>query len=271
MPLSRDTVKPIISSFVLVSFLGLTSLTSQVKADEYMSAPVPGGGNASIQKQNMPVTKPATSTNNNKSDYYKLPVSANEASLRLEELRNLMYSLPAHDFQERINDYLSWLSDLADAHWRLYLAFVKHDATKAKGESEKEAAFKLGQLKRQGQLLKAQFLVKQNRVPEALAPLVEIVQAEPTTQTGETAYQLLNEIGFSQDMGGIANIPETEPAPPAKVETQTAKPALPAQKTSAPPKSKSTATVQVQKKVSSFVANKRNMLSSNKLTGKSKR
>jgi hypothetical protein len=134
------------------------------------------------------------------SEYEKLPLNPALASARLEELRNLMPSTRPKDFQESINGYCEWLSDMADAHWRIAQTFSKHDSTKGQAESERQACLKFGQLKRQAMLLKAEFLIGQKRYPEALAPLIDIVVAEPTSETGISAYQLLKQIGFSEEI-----------------------------------------------------------------------
>jgi hypothetical protein len=49
-------------------------------------------------------------------------------------------------------------------------------------------------------LLKADLLIKQNRAPEALAPLVDIVIADARGATGLAAYKRLQELGFSQEL-----------------------------------------------------------------------
>ncbi len=129
--------------------------------------------------------------------YDKLPLNPGNALARLEEMRNAMPNSRAKDFQDSINGYSDWLSDLADAHWRLYQSFVKFDGTKAQAESERQLCLRFGQLKRQAMLLKAEFLIGQRRYPEALGPLVDIVASEPKTETGRNAYRLLQDIGFS--------------------------------------------------------------------------
>jgi len=108
-----------------------------------------------------------------------------------------MTTMRPKDFQDSIGGYCEWLTDMADAHWRLSQTFAKHDATKALSESERQSCMKFGQLKRQAMLLKAEFLIRCKRYPEALSPLIEIVVAEPTTETGISAYQMLKDIGFA--------------------------------------------------------------------------
>lgn len=195
-------------------------------------APTPGVDNAAGVPNRPPVTSPVAPPaggqpgqvfspipgNGATVNYKKLPINYQGAAVRLEELRNLMPNIRAKEFQDMINDYLEWVGDLADGHWRLYQSFAKIDTMKDRAETEKQTTLKLGSLKRQAMLLKAEFLIKENRHPEALQPLVEIVVAEPKTQTGDSAYVLLKQIGFSEEpvampVSAVAPKP-VESAPP---------------------------------------------------------
>lgn len=151
-------------------------------------APVPGGHGA------------ATPTGMSEK---LLPLSVQTASSRLEELRNLMHTMRPKEFQDALALYLDWLAEMADGHWRLSQSMGKQESLKKQAESEKQQAFKLGSLKRQAMLLKAEFLIKQGRQAEALAPLVDIVVNEPKTAIGQSAYQLLKDIGFSEETASL--------------------------------------------------------------------
>lgn len=111
-----------------------------------------------------------------------------------------------------------WLTDLAEAHYKLANSFSKNDSTKAQAEAERRAGQKFSHLKNEAQLLKAELLIRQQRYPEALAPLVEIVVAEPRTATGQAAYKRLKEIGFADEAQLSADQPAEpqapQPAPP---------------------------------------------------------
>lgn len=155
------------------------------------AAPVPGYG--------APAPSSPVPGSQQMANFRKLPINYQGAAVRLEELRNLMPNIKPKDFQDMVNDYLEWVGDLADGHWRIHQSFAKVDGLKDRAEAEKQTTLKLGQLKRQAMLLKAEFLIRENRQPEALQPLVEIVVAEPKTATGDNAYQLLKQIGFSEE------------------------------------------------------------------------
>lgn len=155
-------------------------------------APAPTGGGAPAGSATTMVI-PASALNS----YTKLPLNPGMAAGRLEELRASMQTSSPKQFQDAIAEYCDWLSDMADAHWKLSQTFAKDPSTKNYAESEKNLCVKFGQLKRQAMLVKAQFLVNQRRYPEALSPLVDIVTAEPKSDTGQTAYKILRDIGFS--------------------------------------------------------------------------
>jgi hypothetical protein len=171
-------------------------------------APAPAYGNAAAPPGH------ATSATSATTSYDRLPLNPGTAGARLEELRNLMPTTRAKDFQDAIGQYCDWLSDMADAHWKLAQAFGKESTTRGYADSERQLCLKFGQLKRQAMLLKAEFLISQRRYPEALAPLVDIVSAEPKTETGARAYKLLQEIGFA-DATAVAS-PPAATAEPAK-------------------------------------------------------
>lgn len=159
------------------------------------TSPVPGGA--------APTPGPSAQqvlTGGGTAAYRRLPLNYQNAAIRLEELRNIMITAKPKEFQDAITDYLDWLADMADGHWKIYQAFSKVDSMKPQADVEKGITLKLGSLKRQGLLLKAEFLIRNNRQPEALQPLIDIVVAEPKTSTGDAAYSLLKQIGFSEEV-----------------------------------------------------------------------
>lgn len=168
-------------------------------ASSYTSAPVPG-----TPPNNSYIAQPTTSSAGapvgkaGKSAYNKLPLNYDDAKVRITELRNLLSVSRPQDVQESIFQLCEWLSDMADAHWKLSLALAKNDAMKASSAQERQSAVKFSSLKHEAGLLKAELFIKQNRLPEALSPLVDIVVAEPKSIIGQAAYEKLKEIGFAE-------------------------------------------------------------------------
>lgn len=163
-------------------------------------SPIPG-----LSTDPQPGTQPVQAEPNKSSrpqrssPYRQLPLTAVEAKQRIDDLRNALSMSRPQDVQEGIFEMVEWLQDAADAHYRMSLAFAKSDATKREAASERQLTAKFGQLKREAMLLKADLLIKANRAPEALSPLVDIVIADPKG-AGLAAYKRLQELGFSDQL-----------------------------------------------------------------------
>ena len=166
------------------------------------SAPVPGGG------RTQPISAAATAVGGRPNKYRDLPLTVDSTKYRLDELRAMLSVSRPQDMQDSVQELCEWLNDAADAHYRMYLSFAKSDQTRSQANSEKQLNLRFGQLKREAQLLRADLLIKQLRAPEALAPLVDIVVADPRSTTGQNAYKRLVELGFSQAVAA----PEAAPA-----------------------------------------------------------
>lgn len=202
----------------IIGLIAFSSLFVMPNVYAQGGSPLPGAGGqyrTSAPAPGAPVfNAPGPFPGAGGSGYDRLPLNAGNAQSRLEELRAAMTATRPKDFQDSISGYSDWLSDMADAHWKLSQSFAKHDSTKAYAESERLLCLRFGQLKRQAMLLKAEFLISQRRYPEALSPLVDIAAAEPKTETGQRAYRLLQEIGFSDA------VPATSKVGPASTRSQ---------------------------------------------------
>ncbi len=187
---------------------------SMMQTPALSQSPVPGGGSyssggssysggsnsAPVPGAHMQAAPGGTGAQaSGKSRYQQLPLSPADAKAQLDELKVLLLTGNPKDVQDKIFGMCEWLSDGADAHYRMYQAFNKSELTKTQAAAEKQLNQKFSNLKREAQLLKAELLIKQNRAPEALAPLVEIVIANPGSTTGQTAYKRLCDLGFSQE------------------------------------------------------------------------
>jgi hypothetical protein len=165
-------------------------------------APLPGSGPAAYaappdaHAHTGPAGKP-------ESIYNALPLNAEDARIRLEDLSNRLATSRPDDVKNAIYALSDWMQDVADAHWKMFKAFEKSDATKVQAAKEKDIALKFSSLKNRAKLLKADLFIKQNRNPEALGPLVEIVTTEPTSATGQEAYKRLVDMGFSEQVSNV--------------------------------------------------------------------
>ncbi len=165
-------------------------------SSNYAQAPVPGAAANPYSGAGAGAAKAPVA---GKSSYSKLPLNIDDAKVRITELRNLLSVSRPQDVQESVFQLCEWLSDMADAHWKLSLALSKNDSMKAAAAQERQSAVKFSSLKHEAGLLKAELFIKQNRLPEALGPLVDIVVAEPKSLIGQAAYEKLKEIGFAEE------------------------------------------------------------------------
>lgn len=153
------------------------------------------------QKQNQPAQIVATAPGG----YSLLPITLDQAQARISDLREKLESNPPNTMQEPIYITCEWMQELANSHWKMYQVFDKNDSTKAQAKEEKALALEFSKLKNKAKLLKADLLIKQQRVPEAIDPLVEIVVAEPTSTAGQEAYKRLVDLGFSKSVASTGN------------------------------------------------------------------
>lgn len=191
-------LKILAASLLFVAQIQLSPVT--VGRAFAQGSPIPGAYSALAEKSSAPLpgvqkTQPVLP----KAGYRSLPLTAEDAKIRLDELRGALATGRPQDSQEGIFEICEWLADAADAHYRMFQAFGKSELTKSQAQAEKQLNQKFSQLKREAQLLKADLLIKQMRAPEALQPLVEIVTADPRSATGQAAYKRLIDLGFSQE------------------------------------------------------------------------
>jgi len=192
----------------------------------YAQAPVPGAApNNSYVSTG---TSPAAKAQGGKGGYAKLPLSIDDAKVRIAELRNLLAVSRPQDVQESVFQLCEWLSDMADAHWKLSLALAKNESMKAESAQERQSAVKFSSLKHEAALLKAEIFIKQNRLPEALSPLVDIVVAEPKSIIGQAAYEKLKEIGFAEQAAEAGYQSTGKPASKSSSQSSSAPPLKPA-------------------------------------------
>lgn len=203
------------------------SQSSPSSSAGYGQAPVPGAApNQYLINSGVSGSPVAASAKAGKGAYSKLPLNVDDAKVRIAELRNLLAVSSAKEVQDSVFQLCEWLSDMADAHWKLSLALGKNDSMKAAAAQEKQSAVKFSSLKHEAGLLKAEILIKQNRLPEALGPLVDIVVAEPKSVIGQAAYEKLKEIGFAEEATGAGY----QPAERKAEKSAAAAPAAPALK-----------------------------------------
>lgn len=183
------------------------------------SAPLPGQGlGVSLPAPAMHVPAPANPAGGKRLQYGELPLNPDDAKAKIIELENLLAISRPQDLQERVYQLCEWLGDMSEAHNKLANVFSRRENMKGQSAAERQSAQRFAQLRNQAQLLKADLLIGLHRFPEALAPLIDIVVAEPTSGTGQAAYKRLRELGFSPEPVAVDTISVAPiAAPPTKI------------------------------------------------------
>lgn len=200
---------------------GMQSQTDNGSAFSDGGAPLPGAPGNSNFFQNMSQTQqvatqkkaPAQNKGNATTNgaapgaaaYSLLPITLEQAQSRITELREKLEVSQPSQMQESIYITCEWMQELANSHWKMYQVFDKNESTKAQAKEEKALALEFSKLKNRAKLLKADLLIKQQRIPEAIDPLVEIVVAEPTSGAGPDAYKRLVDLGFSKNVASTGS------------------------------------------------------------------
>ncbi|MCK7470056.1 MAG: hypothetical protein MZU95_04055 [Desulfomicrobium escambiense] len=104
---------------------------------------------------------------------------------KLQEARNI------------IEPSVEWLTNATEYHTNLYKALKDIDTAKAQAELERDLALKFALLRDQALYQLALLYIEEKKTQKAVEKLVNVVRSQPRTQLGFSAYQVLQEIGFT--------------------------------------------------------------------------
>ncbi len=100
-----------------------------------------------------------------------------------------------------------WLTDGTEYHANLYKALKDVSNAKAQADVEKELALKFAILRDKASFQLANLYIEEKRFKQAVDKLVDVVRSQPRTDLGFTAYEKLQNIGFTYKVK--LNNPET--------------------------------------------------------------
>jgi hypothetical protein len=119
--------------------------------------------------------------------------------------------------EDTLDKHLTWIDTLIKAHNKLAATFSKQESTQTAYTNERNLSKQLFEIKDQILYLKAITLMKENRWPEAINILVDIIAVEPQSPLGQQAYKRLIEAGFSPDTHQLSfRLPKSK-SPPHKI------------------------------------------------------
>ncbi len=216
----RFSLRNKIYSSILIIFAYAPVTLSQ---DDASSAPLPGSlsnYNVTIpakqsETQSPPAPIPAAvSTVKNEESVNILSPSSEDLPVSVSGLKGLVtkYKDEAKEgalSESDLDALINWLDGLIKSHNKLMLAFGKTDL-KNNFDSEYSLVRELHQIKNQILYLKAQKLIKEKSLKQAIPILIEITCSEPSSALGQLAYQHLKSSGFSPPQSNAEQAKNTQ-------------------------------------------------------------
>ena len=96
-----------------------------------------------------------------------------------------------------IEPTVEWLTNATEYHTNLFKVLKEIDSAKTQSELERDLALKFAILRDKAMYQLALLYIEEKKPQKATEKLVNIVRSQPKTQLGFSAYQVLQQIGFT--------------------------------------------------------------------------
>ncbi|MBY0449892.1 MAG: hypothetical protein K2X01_04620 [Cyanobacteria bacterium] len=93
-----------------------------------------------------------------------------------------------------------WLVEATEAHLSLYKSLTNISSARAQAELEKQLALSFAMLRDKSFFQMGKILMADNEYKKAVKELTEVIKSQPRSEIGVKAYELLQEIGFTQKL-----------------------------------------------------------------------
>ncbi len=93
-----------------------------------------------------------------------------------------------------------WLVEATEAHLSLYKSLTNISSARAQAELEKQLALSFAMLRDKSFFQMGKILMADNDYKKAVKELTEVIKSQPRSEIGVKAYELLQEIGFTQKL-----------------------------------------------------------------------
>ena len=94
----------------------------------------------------------------------------------------------------------TWLIDATETHIDLFQTLNRVPSARVQAAFEKKLGLEFAKLRDQNLLTLGELYIKANREREAVRPLTQLIQSQSRSAMGYKAYQLLQEIGFTEEL-----------------------------------------------------------------------
>lgn len=128
------------------------------------------------------------------------PLGFRDSELKLKHYIELISAHRYADARPGIMTLKQFLTDLTEAHIGLYKTLNQVASARAQAELEKELALQFAQLRDRAVVEAARVHIADKDYDHAIKELADVVKSQPRTRLGLHAYELLQEIGFTEKL-----------------------------------------------------------------------
>ncbi len=124
-------------------------------------------------------------------------------AMAVDQIKAIELMIKEKRFDDARNKLLplrQWLIDCTEAHIGLYTTLNKIPTARGQSELEKQLALEFAQLRDRAMFTLGLLYVEEKDNKHAVKELVEVIKSQPKSKTGIIAYELLQEIGFTEQL-----------------------------------------------------------------------
>jgi len=142
---------------------------------------------------NPPIATPSLDNESN-------PLGLANARKRLNLTAKLIDEKKFHEAHEMLTPLKEWLVQSTEAHISLYKALNNVPSARAQAELEKQVALDFARMRDKAFLQMGEINIGQSKKQEAIPLLIEVIKSQPRGDIGIKAYEILQQIGFTQQL-----------------------------------------------------------------------
>jgi len=169
---------------------GVYAQSSSLPADSTANQKAVGQISVSAPK---PSECPSLKTFSNRSN----PIGLIYAEDAINKTMTLMQNNRLTEAKAVIVPLADWLEDATEFHTNLYKALKDIDTAKSQADLERSLALKSAILRDKAIYQLSLLYIEEKNPKKAVPKLVDVVRSQPKTQLGFSAYQVLQQIGFT--------------------------------------------------------------------------
>lgn len=128
------------------------------------------------------------------------PLGLAAAKNDLQAVQKMLDNKQFEPANDRLFPLRQWLVDSTEAHINLYKALGKLPSAQVQAEFEKQLALEFAKLRDASFVETGRYYMGTNQPQKAVKELVQVVQSQTKTDLGLKAYQLLQQVGFTEQL-----------------------------------------------------------------------